>query len=664
MNSRTFRVSWRNAPADDARLMTHPLRLATLASPEDLRGRSVPELTALCAEIRSALIEKVFATGGHLGSNLGVVELTVALHAAFDFRRDRLVLDVGHQSYPHKMLTGRLPGFASLRQTGGMSGFCSRDESPYDLLTAGHAGTAISYALGLAEGLRGSGGERGDPWGVALVGDAGFGAGVAFEGLTQAAERNARLIVVLNDNEWSIARSVGALARYLSRIRSSRTLHKAYERLGELTHSLPWVGSRLPEMGEVLRRVLVPGHVFEELGVNYVGPLDGHDLAACVDALERAQRIDAVTLLHFITEKGRGWAPAATDPERAHGVKPRAVAAKVPSPAEAAAAARTRRKAFTTVFGEAVVTCAEQDPRVHAITAAMPSGTGLAAFAEKFPERFHDTGITEQHAVAMAGGMAAAGVKPVAAIYSTFLQRGYDQVFQEVALQRGHVVLCLDRAGLVGQDGPTHMGLYDMAYLRPLPGFTLASPRDEADLHRMLRAALAGSGPWALRWPRGDAAPSLGPEAAERPAVEPGVGERLLRGSDGCVLALGAMVEPALEAARILREEQDLYLEVWDARFCKPLDARMLEEVSARYGWLATVEEHGLQGGFGSAVAEWLADRGKRPRLRRHGVGDHFVVQMSSREEQLVAAGLDAQALARVWAADLAPLPAGERAIR
>jgi 1-deoxy-D-xylulose-5-phosphate synthase len=454
------------------------------------------------------------------------------------------------------------------------------------------------------------------------------------------------------------------LARYLSRIRSSRTLHKAYERLGELTHSLPWVGTRLPEMGEVIRRVLVPGHVFEELGVNYVGPLDGHDLAACRDAIERARRIDAVTLLHFITEKGRGWAPAATDPERAHGVKPRADAAKVPSPADAAAAARPQRKAYTTVFGEALEACAATDPKVHAITAAMPSGTGLTGFAAKYPLRFHDVGITEQHAVALAGGMAAAGLKPVAAIYSTFLQRGYDQVFQEVALQRAHVVLALDRGGLVGQDGPTHMGLYDLAYLRPLPGFTLAAPRDAADLHRMLQAALAADGPWALRWPRGDAAACVGPAVAERPELLPGTAERLLRGTDGCVLALGAMVEQALEAARSLRERHDLYVEVWDARFCKPLDAAMLEEVSARHGWLATVEEHGLQGGFGSAVAEWLADHARTPRLLRHGVGDVFVPHMSSREEQLAALGLDAASLAAAWAADLARRPEAHGATR
>ena len=394
------------------------------------------------------------------------------------------------------------------------------------MLTAGHAGTAISFATGIAEGLRGVGpapGDTtdgaGDPWAIALVGDAGFGAGVSFEGLNQAADRNARLLVVLNDNEWSISRSVGALARYLSRIRSSHTLHKAYERLKSLAHRLPVVGSRMEEVGEVIRHVLVPGHVFEELGINYIGPLDGHDLDRVVDAMQRAKRFPGPTLCHFLTEKGRGYAPAAADPERAHGVKPPhkiEPGTKVPDPAEAELPGR---RAFTNVFADAVCAVARADTRVHAITAAMPSGTGLSAFAEEFPERFHDTGITEQHAVALAGGMAVTGLKPIAAIYSTFLQRGYDQVFQEVALQRAGVVLCLDRAGLVGQDGPTHMGLYDLAYLRTLPGIALASPRDVVDLERMLSAAVCDDGPWALRWPRGEAAHELGSSARRAAAA-------------------------------------------------------------------------------------------------------------------------------------------------
>jgi len=478
------------------------LRLAEIESPEVLRSCTLPELEDLCVQLRHAIIDKVCRTGGHLGSNLGVVELTVALHRVFDFARDRLVLDVSHQCYPHKMLTGRFAAFDELRRTGGLSGFCNRFESPYDVLTAGHAGTAISFASGVAEGLRGTApaGEE-DPWTVALVGDAGLGAGVSFEGLNYAGSKRMRLLVILNDNEWSIARSVGALARYLSRIRSSRTLQTTYEHFNELLRRLPWVGDKVEELGEVLRHAVVPGHVFEELGVNYVGPLDGHDLAGAIEALERLKRLEGVHLIHFLTEKGRGYGPAKEDAERAHGVKPSSP--KLPRPRPEAAKATSRPQTFTAHFAAALVEAGERDTRVCAVTAGMPSGTGTDGFARHFPERFHDTGITEQHAVALAGGLATAGQRPVVAIYSTFLQRAYDQVFQEVALQRENVILCLDRAGLVGQDGPTHMGLYDLAFLRALPGVVLASPRDACDLRRMLDAALRLGGPWALRWPRG-----------------------------------------------------------------------------------------------------------------------------------------------------------------
>ncbi len=632
------------------------LQLAQLRSPRDLDGAPLEDLEDLCTQIRGALIDKVFQTGGHLGSNLGVVELTVALHRVFDFAYDRLVFDVSHQCYPHKMLTGRYHAFEGLRQTGGLSGFCSREESPYDMLTAGHAGTAISFAAGLAEGLvdagRGAGeggGDRPDPWAVALVGDAGFGAGVSFEGLTQAADRKARMLVVLNDNEWSIARSVGALARYLSRIRSSRTLQKTYESLKQMATSLPLVGSRLEEFGEVVRHTLVPGHVFEGLGVNYVGPLDGHDLPGVIDALERAQRIEGVTLLHFLTQKGRGYEPAGEDPERAHGVKPRVAEATAKVPAPKPVPPSPARKAYTAHFSDAILDLAARDERVHAITAAMPSGTGLGEFAARYPERFHDTGITEQHAVALAGGMATAGKRPVAAIYSTFLQRGYDQVFQEVALQKEDVILCLDRAGLVGQDGPTHMGLYDLAYLQAFPGMVLASPRDGLDIERMLQAALEHGGPWALRWPRGTALAAHATPANARPALDPGRAEKLREGEDGTVFALGAMVEPALQAAEDLASEGGPSLAVWDARFAKPLDREAILAAAAVGPWVATVEEHALAGGFGAAVAALLADAGIPCRLSRHGVGDHFVPHMSSRDEQLAALGLDAPGLAMAW---------------
>ena len=628
------------------------LHLAQLQSPAELKGRSTEELEVLCAEIRAALVEKVLRTGGHLGSNLGVVELTVALHTVFDFLQDRIVFDVSHQCYVHKMLTGRLEGFDNLRRTDGMSGFICRSESPYDLLTAGHAGTAISFASGLAEGMKGDGGSEdgGDPWAVAFVGDSGFGAGVSFEGLNQAADQNSRLLVILNDNEWSIARSVGALARYLSRLRSSRTLHRGYERIKTLAKNLPVVGSRMEELGEVIRHVLIPGHVFEELGVNYIGPLDGHDLAGTMEALKRARRIEGVTLLHFLTEKGKGYAPAGNDPERAHGISPPPFKVPAPKPKIAGQEAAPR-KAYTKVFGEALCKIAERDSRVHAITAAMPSGTGLSGFAEKFPERFHDTGITEQHAVAMAGGMATAGKRPVVAIYSTFLQRGYDQVFQEVALQEEDVIFCLDRGGLVGQDGPTHMGLYDMAYLRPFPSMTLASPRDAVDLENMLEAGLKVGGPWALRWPRGDSPAEVGSPASLRPAMEPGRAERLRQGKDGVVFALGAMVEPVLEAAATLEKETGLSLEVWDARFCKPLDREAILDAVARFPWIAAVEEHALTGGFTSAVAELLADANlnTRPYLSRHGVPDRFIPHMTSRDEQLVACNLDVASLVASW---------------
>jgi len=640
-----------------------PLLLSELESPQDLRGRSAEELEELCAQMRAALIEKVRRTGGHLGSNLGVVELMVALHSVFDFRRDRMVFDVSHQCYPHKMLTGRYGQFDTLRQTGGMSGFCSRTESEYDVLTAGHAGTAISFATGVAEGLRGSApaGED-DPWAVALVGDAGLGAGNSFEGLNHAGERRPKLLVVLNDNEWSIAKSVGALARYLSRIRSSRTLQTTYERLSELAHRIPWLGSKLEEVGEVFRHVMIPGHVFEELGVNYVGPLDGHDLPGCVDAFQRIKRLEGVTLVHFLTEKGRGFAPAAEDAERAHGVSPAPIT-KLPPSAEAegvarppAAAAKAEppddrpRQSWTGIFSEAVCELAEGDSRVVAITAGMPSGTGLADFAARYPDRFYDTGITEQHAVALAGGMATSGRKPVAAIYSTFLQRGYDQVFQEVALQREDVLLCLDRGGLVGQDGPTHMGLYDLSYLRVLPGMTLASPRDAVDQKRMMGEALARGGPWALRWPRGNALLELGGSAELRPELEPGTAERLREGGDGAVLALGAMVEQALAAADELAAE-GVELEVWDARFCKPLDLGVIADLGRRHAWIATVEEHSLSGGFGSAVAEALADLDlpSPPRLRRCGAPDRFIAHATTRGEQLAECGLSVDALADAW---------------
>ncbi|MFT7516993.1 MAG: 1-deoxy-D-xylulose-5-phosphate synthase [Myxococcota bacterium] len=630
-----------------------PLHACNISSPKDLEGRSLAELEALCVEIRHHLIEKVNASGGHLGSNLGVVELTVAMHKVFDFSRDKLVFDVSHQCYPHKMLTGRFDGFDSLRQTNGMSGFINRDESPYDMLTAGHAGTSISFASGLAAGMKGSASDGDDPWAVALIGDAAFGSGVAFEGINQAADNDARMIVVLNDNEWSIAKSVGAMARYLSRIRSSQTLHRTYERLSALAHKLPIVGSRMDEIGEVLRHVMVPGHIFEELGVNYIGPLDGHDLDIVTDALERAKKFKGVTLIHFLTEKGKGFAPASTDPERAHGVKP-------PSKVPAASTLKPAKSAqsFTAAFSESLCRLADKNSHVHAITAGMPSGTGLGEFSERFGERFHDTGITEQHAVSLAGGLATAGKRPVVAIYSTFLQRGYDQVFQEVALQKENVVFCLDRAGLVGQDGPTHMGLYDIAYLRPFPGVTLCAPRDAADLGRMLELAVDSKGPWALRWPRATAqAESFIPKDLREPLVA-GRAECLRQGDAGTVFALGELVNNAVLAADELEKLHGISLAVFDARFVKPIDELAILNAAKQHDFIATVEEHSVIGGLGSAVGEVLANHSrhtkeKQCRLSIHGVPDDFIMHMTSRDEQLLRCNLDVESLMQSWRSQL-----------
>lgn len=619
------------------------LQLSEIKSPAELQGCDIGELQDLATQIRSALVEKVLTTGGHLGSNLGVVEITIALHKVFEFRRDRLVFDVGHQSYPHKMLTGRYGDFHGLRQTNGMSGFCNRFESPYDLLTAGHAGTSISFAMGLAEGMRGSAGPgEEDPWAVSLIGDAAIASGVAFEGINHAGDRKPRLLVVLNDNEWSIAKSVGAMARYLSRVRTSRTIHGAVERLSSLAHSIPWLGERMEDMGEVLRHVMVPGHVFEELGVNYVGPLDGHDIAGCINAFERIKLLDGVHLVHLLTEKGRGYEPASSDSERAHGVK---ASLKVPRPKPKD---EIKRSAFTSVFSDAMLALGERDSRLQAITAGMPGGTGLVAFMERFPERAFDTGITEQHAVALAGGLATAGKRPVVTIYSTFLQRGYDQVFQEVALQEENVIFAMDRGGLVGQDGPTHHGLFDMAYLRALPGITLASPRDAVEVERMLSAGLEHGGPWALRWPRGEAHDCLGAPAELRPELLPGTAEQMRAGNKGVVFALGAMVENAMLAAAELAAD-GIELEVWDARFCRPLDRGALALASRRHSRMATVEEHALNGGFGSAVAEAVADLGLTIGLQRFGVPDRFIAHATTREEQLEECGLSVSALVSSW---------------
>ncbi|HKB15686.1 MAG TPA: 1-deoxy-D-xylulose-5-phosphate synthase, partial [Planctomycetota bacterium] len=437
--------------------------LPTIDSPEDLRRLPRSELPRLAAEIRQEIFDTLERTGGHLGSNLGVVELTVALHHAFDFRKDRLVWDVGHQTYPHKLLTGRRARFGTIRQKGGLSGFQCAQESPYDLFTTGHAGTSISLALGLKAGADLLAEDRRV---VAVIGDASLGCGVAFEALNAAGIQKRDLLVVLNDNEWSIAKTVGALSEYLTRVRTGplytgarKELDKWLERLWKLGDK---VEQALEDVAQLARHVIVPGHVFEALGLKYYGPVDGHDVLGVLDVLERVKRIDGVVVLHVLTQKGKGGKGAESDPQRLHGVTPKPKPAVGEDPTKVAPVKASPKRSFTQAFCDAMLELASRDPKVVAITAAMPDGTGLRPFSEKFPDRFFDTGITEQHAVAFSAALARAGMRPVAAIYSTFLQRGLDQVFQEVLVSEAPVVFALDRAGLVGEDGPTHNGLFDI----------------------------------------------------------------------------------------------------------------------------------------------------------------------------------------------------------
>ena len=628
--------------------------LERVESPQDLKQLSVEELAPLCEEVREFLVDSVLTTGGHLGSNLGAVELTVALHHVFDFRRDRLVFDVSHQCYTHKLLTGRRMGFSKLRQTGGLCGFTLPEESSYDLFHSGHAGTSISTALGLALGTAH---EPDPPHVVAVIGDASLGAGVAFEAINHAGGIGQRLLVVLNDNEWSIAKSVGAMARYFSRIRSARLMQRAQQEIQSLINAIPVIGPRvdrtLDQIGEVIRHNLVPGHVFEELGVTYVGPVDGHDIKKIIRNLERVKELDGVVLLHLITQKGKGNPASLEHPERHHGVSGKKKAAQAENDAKGHGIedGKLPRPAtdpplpagppFTKCFSRSLVAAAERDLRIHAITAAMPSGTGLDAFAERFPARFHDTGITEQHALALAAGLAKAGARPVAAIYSSFLQRGYDQVFQEIALQKLPVLLCLDRAGMVGQDGPTHNGVFDIAFLRTLPNLVLCSPRDATDLERLLHLALRHDGPVAMRFPRASSPHQERIHRDERREMEPGKAEVLCEGDRLSIWSYGDLAGVALGVAERLRAE-GIEIGVVDARFAKPIDEELLTRQSKHYRHILTLEDHQRAGGFGSAMLETL---NRVPsggaKLRILGIPDRFVDHMSSREEQLAHLGLD-----------------------
>ncbi|PLX83115.1 MAG: 1-deoxy-D-xylulose-5-phosphate synthase [Desulfuromonas sp.] len=612
--------------------------LKNIASTADLKQLSLDELETLAGEIREEIIDTVSRTGGHLASSLGVVELSIALHRILDTPRDKIVWDVGHQAYAHKLLTGRLERFGTLRQLDGISGFPKRSESPYDSFDVGHSSTSISAALGMAAAREARGGEEKV---VAVIGDGSLTAGLAFEGLNQAGHLKKNLVVILNDNEMSISPNVGALSSFLSRKMTSDFFVRFKKETENLLGNVPRFGKDLLSLArraeESLKGFLTPGMLFESFGFDYVGPINGHNLDELLETLQNVLRIKGPILVHVVTRKGKGYAPAEEKPALFHGVGP------FDRETGRVKANKAGAESYTAVFGNTLVELAERDQKVVAITAAMLEGTGLKGFSKRFPERFFDVGIAEQHAVTFAAGLACEGLRPTVAIYSTFLQRGYDNVLHDVCLQNLPVTFALDRGGLVGADGPTHHGVFDYSFLRHIPNLTFMVPRDEVQLRRAMATALGCEGPFAYRYPRGQ---GLGlPLEGSLEPVAVGTGEKMRNGSDGVIFALGSSVEPALEAAALL-EDEGVSLAVVDPRFLKPLDRELLCGEARRTGVVITVEENVLQGGFGSAVLELLADEGLSPRLLRIGLPDAFVEQ-GSQGELRARYGLDAGGIAR-----------------
>ena len=593
--------------------------LETIDEPQRLGELSLPELEQLAAELRTYIIQTVAQTGGHLSPSLGTVELTLALYSVFKLPRDKVIWDVGHQAYAHKILTGRREAFTALRRYGGITGFPCRTESPYDAFGVGHASTSISAALGMA--IARDLDDRGEHV-IAVIGDGAMTGGEAFEALNHAGQLGKRLIVILNDNGMSIDTNVGAMSEYLSRLRVMPQYNKAKKDLEGFFRSIPHIGDTVLKTAEYIKdgvkSVLVPGGIFAEMGFTYVGPLDGHNLRLLREVFSEIRMMDGPVLVHVHTKKGRGYLPAEIEPDKFHGVGTFDVISGQVKKDEGAP------PTYTEVFGQTLVKLAAENPNITAITAAMPGGTGLKVFAEKFPNRYFDVGIAEEHAVTLAAGMAAAGKRPVAAIYSTFAQRAYDQLLHDVCLQNLPVTLCLDRAGLVGDDGPTHHGVFDLSYLRMMPNMTVMAPKDENELRRMLITALSLDGPAALRYPRGTAAGV--PLTDDVQPLPLGKGEILREGGDVCFLAVGSMTANALQAAELLAAD-GIAAEVVNMRFVKPLDRELLLEAAGHVKLLVTVEENVLAGGFGSAVLECLADAGRTVPLVRLGIPDRFVPQ-------------------------------------
>jgi 1-deoxy-D-xylulose-5-phosphate synthase len=612
--------------------MTGPL-LSRIETPADLRRVPRTQLRQVAEEVRQEVVDVVSQTGGHFGSNLGSVELTVALHYVFDTPRDRLVWDVGHQTYPHKILTGRRSRMNTLRQLGGVSGFPRREESEYDTFGVGHSSTSISAALGMARAVQFKGERRRV---VAVIGDGALTAGMAFEAMNNAGDPHegklVDMLVVLNDNDMSISPPVGALNKYLARLMSGKFYAAARESAKNMLRNAPPLFELARRFEEHAKGMVVPGTIFEEFGFNYVGPIDGHDLDSLVPTLENLRDKRGPQFLHVVTKKGYGYKPAEADPVKYH-----AASGKF-NPAEGFPKSAPSKPTFTQIFGQWLCDMAEADARLVAITPAMREGSGMVEFHKRFPGRYHDVGIAEQHAVTLAAGMACEGVKPVVAIYSTFLQRGYDQLIHDVAIQNLPVMFALDRAGLVGADGATHAGAYDIAYLRCVPNVALLAPSDEDQCRKALTAAFRHDGPAAVRYPRG-----AGVGAAVDPALEAlawGQGEVRRRGRRIAILAFGTLLHPALAAAQVLDAT------VADMKFIKPLDAALACELARDHDAVVTLEEGCVMGGAGSAVAEAIAAAGIDRPLLQLGLPDRFI-EHGDPAKLLSLCGLDAAGIER-----------------
>ncbi len=613
--------------------------LSRIDSPADLKDLTPAELDDLARELRDEIIDTVARNGGHLASSLGVVELTIALHLVLDSPQDKIVWDVGHQAYAHKLLTGRRDRFPTLRQLDGLSGFPKREESPHDAFDVGHASTSISAALGMAAArdARGSGEKI-----VAVIGDGSLTAGLAFEGLNQAGHLKKDLVVILNDNEMSISPNVGALSSFLSRKMVSDRFVRFRREAEHLLGTVPRFGQDLINLArraeESVKGFFTPGMLFEAFGFDYVGPIDGHQLADLRETLGNVVRLKGPRLVHVVTKKGQGYPPAEKAPALFHGVGPfDRESGGVKGGSKGGA------ESYTAIFGRTLVDLAKADERIVAITAAMPDGTGLNDFAAAFPKRFYDVGIAEQHAVTFAAGLACQGLRPVVALYSTFLQRAYDNVLHDVCLQNLPVIFAMDRGGLVGADGPTHHGVFDLSFLRHIPNLTFAIPRDELQLRRIMLTALQTEGPFAYRYPRGTGQ-GLDLSVPVTP-LPVGRGEKLRDGTDGVLLAVGTMVAPALTAATELAAA-GWNLAVIDPCFLKPLDRELLLAEAGRTGRVITLEENALQGGFGSAVLELLGEAGILCPTLRLGLPDHFIEQ-GTQAELHARYGLDAAGITR-----------------